>query len=133
MKKKTKKEKVVSVKGELSKLIKKEFEKKVKAEAKGKLERIKSERLRLERERDIRKKPITTSLEQVRTQTQQAQQTRRKFRVMGSIAEQLEIQAINLDEIPLLQDMEEERTRKTMVSSKALMNMEKPITDSFPQ
>ena len=45
----------------------------------------------------------------------------------------LEIQAVSLDEVPLLHDMERQRTRATTPPDKTLIRIEKEVTDSFPE
>jgi hypothetical protein len=52
--------------------------------------------------------------------------------IMGSRAEQLEIQAVSFNEVPMLRNMEQQRTRAVTPSNNFLIGTEKSVTDSFP-
>jgi len=63
---------------------------------------------------------------------QQSQVRSRAIGFMGSRAEQLEIQMVNLNEVPLLHRMESERIRLTSPPDKYIEETERSITRSFP-
>ena len=63
---------------------------------------------------------------------QQAAKRQRAMGILGSRAEQLEIQAVSFDEVPMLHNMERQRTRATTPPDKTLRRIEKEVTDSFP-
>jgi hypothetical protein len=110
---------------ELFKESQKLFKKQEKAEAQKKIKR-------LILAKQFEKAPIRTSLQQIGTQEQLAQKRQRRFSAMTSRAEQLEIQAVNFDEVPMLRSMESQRTRLTSPPNKSLIRIEKEVTDSFP-
>lgn len=80
----------------------------------------------------LRKAPVRASTQQLALQEQQAQLRQRKIGIMGSRAEQLEIQAVSFNEVPMLHDMERQRTRLTSPPDRNLVRIEKEVTDSFP-
>lgn len=122
---KKKKQQFTNVESAVSSLIKKEFQKKIRSEAKKQFGALQAER-------QFRQAPIRTQLQQVGEQQQLAQRRQRRFSAMTERAEALEIEAVTLDEVPLIRDMERQRMRKTMVSDKFLIDTEKEVTDSFP-
>lgn len=69
---------------------------------------------------------------QIGLQEQQARLRQRKFSAMAQRAEQIEVEAVSFNEVPLLKNMEKERTKKTMVSDRFLINSEKWATDMMP-
>ena len=108
-----KKKKEISVASELESLKKGERNKQIKAQAK--------ELLRAEQEK-----------QSILLQQRAAFERRKRIGFMGSKAEQLELEAVSWSEVPMLVDMERQRTRKTMVSNNFLNRIEKEVTDSFP-
>jgi len=90
---------------------------------------IAKQKLQIER---LRKRPISGSVQLASIQQQQSRRRQRFVDIMGSRAEQLEIQAVSFDEVPMLHDMERQRSRKTTVSNRFLNDTEKGVTDSFP-
>ena len=61
-----------------------------------------------------------------------ANQRNRKMGIMASRAERLELEAVSLDEVPLLHTMERERTRLSTPPDRFIVQTERMATDSFP-
>ena len=83
-------------------------------------------------QKNLQNKPISTSLSQAQFQQQQALNRQRRMGIMSGRAEALELEMVSLNEIPLLHQMERERTRLTTPPDNFLIRTEKEVTDSFP-
>lgn len=94
---------------------------------------VQQEVKRLKYQRQFEKRPITATTQQVALQEQKAQARQRKIGLMGSRAEQLEIEAVTFNEIPMLRNMEIQRTRLTSPPNKRMTDIIKEVSDSFPQ
>ena len=64
-------------------------------------------------QQQVQQHPVTMPLRQMSFQEQQAQRRQRFANMNVSRAEQLEIQMVSFNEIPMLHDMERQRTRLT--------------------
>lgn len=93
--------------------------------------KIQGEKAKLELER-LKRGNVGFAVSQAQIQTQQAQRRQRAMGVLGSRAEQMEIWAVNLDEVPMLHDMERQRTKACTPSNKYMEKIERSVTDSFP-
>lgn len=128
-----KKQNIKSISGEVSKLIKKEFDKKVKLEAKKRFN-ILQQRAKLQQA--FKQRPISASIQQAQIQQAQIQQVQsqkrqRSFSAMVGRAEQLEIEMVSLDEVPMLMDVERQRMRAGSPNTRRIIDIEKEVTDSF--
>ncbi len=118
---------IKSVESEVSKLISKEFKKKVKLEAKKQF-------AKLQRQREFQKAPIRTSARELATQFREGQRRQKVIGILGSRAEQIEVEMLELDEIPLLNQLEKRRAIDgSPPQPRFLARFEKKVTDSFPQ
>lgn len=99
----------------LKDLINKHNSKQFKQEAKLKLERLKH-----------------GTIGNVGITRQVAQNRQRRMGIMGSRAEQLEIEMVNLNEVPLLHDMERQRTNASTPPDSWMTRVIKQTSDSFP-
>lgn len=77
-------------------------------------------------------KPSEYTTGQIFEMHRQAALRRRSLGFMGSRAEQLEIEAVSFDEVPMLHDMERQRSRSCTPPDRSLRRIEKEVTDSFP-
>ena len=81
----------------------------------------------------LQRAPIRTTTQQLAFAEQQAQARQRKIGLMGSRAEMLEIECCNFDEVPLLKNMESQRIKMTSPPHFKMQQIEKSVTDLFPQ
>lgn len=94
---------------------------------------VKAEVKKIQSERKFRERPISATTQQLALQEAKAQERQRKIGFIGSRAEQLEIQAVSFNEVPLLHSMERERTRITTPPDRNMTRIIKDVSDSFPQ
>ncbi len=111
---------------QVAKILKKEERKLVKQSARQEVKRLR-------REEVFKRRPVRESFKQIQQVERAGKRRASQIQFLGSRAEQLELQMVSLNEVPMLNQMEIERARLTSPPNRDLVRVEKEVTDSFPQ
>lgn len=111
---------------QVAKILKKEEKKLVKRTAKQEVKRLR-------REERFKARPVRETVRQIGQVERAGQKRASQIRIFGSKAEQLEIQMVSLNEVPMLQQMDRDRGRLASPPNAEFVRVEKAVTDSFPQ
>lgn len=114
-----KNKKALNVNYQTSKLLNQQKIKAVKQQAKANAQRI-------------QRGNTTYSVQSAVRQQAQSNQRSGSIGILGGRAEQLEIEFCSLDEVPFLNSLENVRMRLASPNNRYLINVEKEVTDSFP-